>query len=105
MIAFSYFLQGGPFGMGLLTLMLIGLCLAAWKAPAWVTNIGKIACAFSILYALLGTLGALQGVVAAKGVPFWLLCSGLSTGLIPVIYGLFIYIVSQIIAIVQKPRI
>ena len=62
MIAYSYFLQGGPFGMGLLTLLLIGLCIAAWKAPAWVSNIGKIACAFSILYALLGTLG--QGGLA-----------------------------------------
>ncbi len=105
MIAYSYFLQGGPFGMGLLTLLLIGLCIAAWKAPAWVSNIGRIACAFSVLYALFGTLGALQGVVAAKDVPFWLLCSGLSTAIIPVIYGLFIYIVSQIIMIVQKPRI
>ena len=105
MIAFSYFLQGGPFGMGLLTLMLIGLCLAAWKAPAWVTNIGKIACAFSILYALLGTLGALQGVVAAKGVPFWLFCSGLKVAIIPVIYGIAIYILSQIFSIASKPRI
>lgn len=46
--------------MGILTLLLIGLCLAAWKAPAWVTNIGRIAAAFGILYALCGMLGVLD---------------------------------------------
>lgn len=105
MIAYSNFLQGGAFGMGILTLLLIGLCLAAWKAPAWVTNIGRIAAAFGILYALCGMLGVLDGVVAAKGAPFWLLCSGIKVSIIPVIYGLGIYILSQILSITSKPRI
>lgn len=105
MIAFSNFLQGGAFGMGVLTLLLIGLCLAAWKAPAWVTNIGRIACAFGVLYALVGMLGVFDGVVAAKGIPFWLLCSGLKVAIIPVIYGIAIYILSQIFSIASKPRI
>lgn len=105
MIAFSNFLQGGAFGMGILSLLLIGLCLAAWKAPAWVTNIGRIAAAFGILHALLGILGVLDGVVAAKGVPFWLLCSGIKVAIIPVVYGFGIYILSQIFAIVSKPWI
>ena len=50
MIAYSYFLQGGPFGMGLLTLLLIGLCIAAWKAPAWVISASELSF-FRISYA------------------------------------------------------
>ncbi len=91
--------------MGVLSLLLIGLCLAAWKAPAWVTNIGRIACAFGFLYAFSGMLGVLDGIVAAKGVPFWLLCSGIKVAFIPIVYGLGIYILSQIFRIVSKPRI
>lgn len=105
MVVFSYFLQGGPIGMGILTVLFVLMCIAAWKAPAWVTNIGRIACAFGVLNALSGVLGAMQGIVAAKDVPFWLFCSGLSVSIIPVIYGLIIYIISQIIAIAQKTRI
>ena len=105
MVAYSTVLQGGAFGMGVLTLLLIGLCLSAWKAPAWVSNIGRIACAFGFFYALFGVLGVLDAVIAAKGVPFWLLCSGLKGAVIPVLYGIAIYILSQIFVIMSKPRI
>ena len=32
----QFFLQGGPAGMIVITLFLIALLIAAWKAPRWV---------------------------------------------------------------------
>ena len=39
----NLFLEGGPLFMSILTLLLALLFLAAWKAPAWVRDIGNIA--------------------------------------------------------------
>ena len=36
------FVQGGLFIMSLITVLFVGLLLAAWKAPAWVKEIGII---------------------------------------------------------------
>ena len=35
-----FFVEGGIWGMSLITLFLIALFLAAWKAPRWVREIG-----------------------------------------------------------------
>ena len=40
---FELFSEGGPWGMSLLTVELICLLFAAWKAPAWVKEIGLLA--------------------------------------------------------------
>ena len=77
--------------MTLLTLELIGLLLAAWKAPAWVREIGLL---------------ALMGFVQRAGdISFSLLAGGLRVACIPVIYGMLIYLLSLVIRMVQKPRI
>ena len=37
------FVEGGYLGMSMITILLTLIFFAAWKAPAWVENIGKIA--------------------------------------------------------------
>ena len=41
-------MQGGPVGMSILTALLVALLFAAWKAPAWVKEIGAAGLAFSL---------------------------------------------------------
>ena len=44
---FQWFVSGGPIGMCGITLFLIALFFAAWKAPAWVKEIGIAGLVFS----------------------------------------------------------
>ena len=102
---FQLFLEGGVWGMTLLTLELIGLLLAGWKAPAWVKEIGLLAMITGIVYTLLGYSQALGVVQQAGDISLSLLAGGLRVGCIPFIYGLLIYILSLVIRMLQKPRI
>ena len=47
---FELFSEGGPWGMSLLTVELICLLFAAWKAPAWVKEIGLLAPVTAFVY-------------------------------------------------------
>lgn len=91
--------------MTLLTLELIGLLLAAWKAPAWVREIGLLALISGAVYTLLGISQVLGFVREAGEVAFPVLAGGLRVACIPVIYGMLIYLLSLVIRMVQKPRI
>lgn len=102
---FSLFLEGGLWGMTLLTLELIGLLLAAWKAPAWVREIGLLALISGAVYTLLGISQVLGFVREAGEVAFPVLAGGLRVTCIPVIYGLLIQALALVIRMVQKPRI
>ena len=102
---FQLFVSGGPFGMAVITLLLIGLFFAAWKAPAWVKEIGLAALAFGALWPLVGFI---QMADFMQGVPdevspnvIW---GGVKVGLIPIVYGIIVYIISLIIRIVRKPK-
>ena len=44
-----YFIEGGPAFMAVLTVLLVAIFFAAWKAPRWVKEIGNFALAFSAL--------------------------------------------------------
>ena len=54
---FDLFLEGGLNWMGLITLLLVALFLAAWKAPAWVEELGLLALAVGWLSFLVGLYG------------------------------------------------
>ena len=102
---FQLFVSGGPAGMAVITLLLIGLFFAAWKAPAWVKEIGLAALAFGALWTLVGFI---QMADFMQGVPdevspnvIW---GGVKVGLIPIVYGIIVYIISLIIRIVRKPK-
>lgn len=91
--------------MSAITVLLTLLFFAAWKAPAWVENIGKIAFAIGLIWAFAGLMQALDFLSSNPDTPMVIVYRGLKVTLIPAIYGAIVYVVSQIIAIFQKPRL
>jgi hypothetical protein len=105
MILKELFITGGSLFMTILTLELILLILAAWKAPAWVKEIGLIAlisCWIFTFISLMQMFGIIQKV-GDISISVW--CGGFRVALIPVVYGSSIYLLSLILRIIQKPRI
>ena len=113
---FRFFLEGGPWFMSILTILLVAIFFAAWKAPRWVKEIGSIARAFGFFSLLLGLrqmFDALQEVGDSREavtsvfdlISPNVLFGGLKVAMIPVIYGIIIYIVSRIVCIIQKPKL
>ena len=104
--------------MASLTILLVAIFFAAWKAPRWVKEIGKFALVLGLLsfvIALMQMFQALQNVAVgldpntisgifdliSPGVLF----GGLKVTMIPVIYSICIYLVSLIVRIAVKPRL
>ena len=102
---FKLFLEGGIIGMGLLTIELILLLLAAWKAPGWVREIGLLALLTGVLWTLTGVYQAGTALEAAGDVSISLVWGGIKVMCIGLIYGCLIYSLSLIIRIIQKPRL
>ena len=101
----NLFLEGGMLFMSILTILLALLFLAAWKAPAWVSDIGNIALVLGILFCGLGVYQACGDIQKAGDISTPVLCGGIKCTLISVLYGLAIYVVARIIKIFQTPRI
>ncbi|MBO6062576.1 MAG: hypothetical protein J6P62_01230 [Bacteroidales bacterium] len=103
---FKWFVSGGPIGMCGITLFLVALFFAAWKAPAWVKEIGIAGLVFSLIYTLIEFSMAAHFIQGCEdGVGENIIAGGISVGLIPAIYGLIVYFISLIIRIIRKPRI
>lgn len=113
---FKLFMEGGLIFMSILTVLLVAVFFAAWKAPRWVKEIGAFALVAGILSFILGfrqLFSTLQQVAMANdsvsgifdlispGVFF----GGIKVGLIPVIYGISIYLISLVVRVIQKPRL
>ena len=114
----NFFMEGNPLCMSALTLLLALVFLAAWKAPAWIRNIGLVALACGFLFSAFGLYqmyGVLQesfrafnetgDVSPSNLVPPPAIYGGYKCVLIPIIYGIIIFIISQIAYLCQKPRI
>ncbi|MBR4809329.1 MAG: hypothetical protein IK031_03510 [Bacteroidales bacterium] len=102
---FSLFIAGGPVGMIIITLLFIGLFFAAWKAPAWVKEIGIAALIVSIFWTILGWFQILDYLAENSDIASTILAGGIKVSLIPVLYGLIVYFVSLVLRVIQKPRI
>lgn len=101
----TLFIEGGAFGMTLLTIEFILMILAAWKAPAWVKELGLLALITGIMWTLLGFY-QISDIVAKEGdLSMGIIAGGIKVALISVHYGGLIYMVSLVIRIIQKPRI
>ena len=101
----DFFVMGNPWCMSALTLLLALVFLAAWKAPAWVRNIGAIAFVCGLLFGALG-LNQMFGYIQTHGeMPAAVVYSGYKCALVPVIYGIIILLISLIVHLCQKPRI
>jgi hypothetical protein len=112
---FNLFISGGPVNMSVLTVVLVALFFAAWKAPRWVNEIGKFGFIYGLmtpLFPLYHLFDTLQRVSESRR-EFDGLFDFISPGvlfagkviLIPVIYGMIIYLISLVIRIIQKPRL
>lgn len=102
---FKLFVEGGAGWNTVLTLELIALLLAAWKAPGWVKEIGLVALMTGILGTVVGMMDAAESIHAAGDVSTGLLWFGIRIALITTLYGMVIYLISLVIRIVQKPRL
>ena len=102
---FEIFVMGGIPWMTTLTLILLALLLAAWKAPAWVKEIGMIALVVGVLGTVVGVCQAADDIAAAGNIAPGIVWTGMRVALITTLYGILIYLVSLVIRIVQKPRI
>ncbi len=101
----EYFVNGGPVMMSIITVLLIAVLFAAWKAPAWVKDLGILALAASVFMSLMGLYQLFETIMLYGEASFRVYCSGFTVVLLPLFYGLLVYIVSIIIRIAQKPRI
>ena len=99
------FVEGGYLGMSMITILLTLIFFAAWKTPAWVENIGKIALAAGLIWCFAGVRQALDYLSSNPDTAMAIIYRGLKVTLIPAIYGAIVYVISQIISILQKPRL
>lgn len=100
------YVEGGAGFMTVITIFLILLLIAAWKAPKWVKEIGLGALVAGVFASLLGLFQVFDVVqLFGDEVTFPILCGGLKVDLITVLYGLIVYFLSLIIRVIQKPRI
>ena len=87
----NLFVEGGLAGMIAITVLLICLFFAAWKAPKWVKEIGLGALVVGIFWSLRG-LSQMLGVLQMFGdVSPAVICGGLKVTLISTFYGLIVY--------------
>ena len=100
------FMAGGWHFMALITLALICALFAAWKAPAWVKPLGKVAIAIGVLSFLMGVQD-MADCCAKVGseIPFSVYCSGFKIALIAPIYSIVVYVIITIADTVRRPRI
>lgn len=100
------YMEGDWVCMTLMTLCLVAMLFAAWKAPNWIEELGKLALLIGSFYLMFG-LYSLFDLVQSCGIDisFPILCSGLRVALIAPMYGMLIYGVSLVLRIALKPRI
>lgn len=92
--------------MIIITLLFIALFFAAWKAPAWVKEIGIAALVVGIFWTLLGQLQMADFIQGYDGdISKNVLAGGIKVSLIPVMYGLIVYFVSLVLRVLHKPKI
>ena len=91
--------------MIVITLLLIALFIAAWKAPRWVKETGIGALVVSVFWSLLGFAQVLDTIQRFGDIPLSVVCGGMKVCLISTFYGLIVYFISLVIRVIQKPRI
>lgn len=91
--------------MSIITVELIALLLAAWKAPAMVKELGLMALVTGFFWQLVGLYQAAGAVQMAGDISLGLMAGGFKVSLISVLYGMAVYFLSLIIRAVQKPKI
>lgn len=105
MKVFELLWEGGFVYMLPITIILIGLLVATWKAPRWVKTIGHIGLVIGLFGGTAGVIQISDEVVGSGIAALCVIAGGLKVMLIAPMYGLIVYFVSLICRIVVKPRI
>ena len=100
------FMAGGWWGMAAITLTLVCALFAAWKAPAWVQSLGKVAIAIGIISFLLG-ISDIAKVIQENGdqFPFSVYIGGVKVALIAPIYSIIVCVIITLVDLVRSPWI
>ena len=101
---FKLYVEGSAGYMTLVTLALVGVLIAAWKAPNWVREIGIIGLVLGFLACLLGLSQACKDIQLAGDISPTVFCGGMKVVLIEPLYGVLVYVISLVISLAQKPR-
>ena len=102
---FNLVFSADPFGIIVVTLLLIALFFVAWKAPAWVKETGLVGLAAGWLWTLGGFMAMAKAIVDCEpDVDMYIIWAAVPSALIPAAYGIIVYIISLIIRIVRKPK-
>lgn len=102
---FQLFLSGGYGSMSIISLMLVGLFFAAWKAPNWIKEIGLAALAFGFMFSFIGLIQMADVLQAEPEISPNVIWGGVKVAPIPLIYGIIVYIISLVLRVIKKPRI
>ncbi len=100
------FMAGGWHFMAIITLVLVCALFAAWKAPAWVKSLGKVAIAVGV-FAFLSGVSDMAKICLETGsqFPFSVYCGGFRVALIAPLYSIIVYVIITLVDMVRRPRI
>ena len=98
----TLFIIGGKVDMIILSILLVAVIIAAWKAPGLVKDLGVLALITGVASFFLGFYPALDIIQLAGDISGSVLLGGLWVSLITPIYGMLIYILCLIIRIGYK---
>lgn len=101
---FQLYVEGSVGWMTLITLALVGVLIAMWKAPNWVRELGKLGLALGLLAWFIGFCQAFVAIMQAGDISMGVICGGVKVGLITPMYGILVYLVSVVVSMVQSPR-
>lgn len=103
---FKLFIEGGIVTMSLLTLVLIAVLFAAWKAPRWVLGLGVMSVPIAAINSLAGMQQGFSSLAETGGdVSPMLVYGGFATMTIPYIYSATIVLVALAIWLMQRPKV
>ena len=99
------FLNGGLVTMSFLTLLFIMVVIAANKRKHLVISLGLLAFVVGLLSSFLGIYSAIIVIEQMGNASPAIVAGGIKTALITFIYGIFVFVVSIILDIVNKNKV
>ena len=99
------FMSGEPVGMIIISVLFVGLFFVAWKAPAWVKEVGLATLVFSYMWTMIEFMQMGSVILEYGDVDSYIIWGGARVAFIPAVYGSIVFLVSLIIRIIRKPRI
>ncbi len=95
------FVSNGIGLQALVTVSLVGVLFAAWKAPKWVRKIGLAAPVVCIMVFMLRVIQTCTDCLTAGSISQTCIVDGARIFIMTLIYGLMIYLIALIIDLVQ----